>query len=841
MFGFEYPEYMPIGRVGLEVSLKPFGLDLSEAGIEKTCRELFDGWRELIGHAQNVSVLMWTSDGSEILEYDGNLESAFDWSRYIGIGNPKKELPKGDPNGDEIHHRPYLYMDNPPVMRYADLKRIIAALKRVGREMLKLNVEVGETFDPGPEFAYSDFKFHRHPEMNRGSMMDNLWIHCAARLHADHNRYAAYPNGIPEGTHFGRFLGEQFMALRRDVGFDYIWLSNGFGFSLQSWNWKGELFDGERFDDANASAIRENIRTFWREFTAVMGDTRIETRGSNLTAGMDISAHGCPIDDIYRVRTLVAPPNSPWAAIDYRFGLELAGFMSRMAHLPEKGYLFRYYTHDPWWHNSPWFDRYDRTPHDIYLPLTVARLDENGRVTPPEGINFLSADDSYGQLPRRCPVEVTPFLLDAYSHYPDAPGLITWLYPFESYVRLGLYEGKMQDMFMDDWLIENAIDQGLPLNSVIADDLFVKSDMTRWAGKILVTPVPHANTPAEQALFMALDAGCRVVLYGGAAWASDEVRALIGVAEDRPIEGELTIDTALVKDAARGFTLPKKLRHVSLLSGGGIGEIAVQGAAVLATVQDGAGNARIYATLNEHARAGRLAWMRGSFPHDQHSQSALPQQLDRREYFPVAAMLRGLLETMDVVIRFTGEQEIPDWPVMHVSMCGNMYYVTSYAKDTTAKLSLRFPEGAPLLEGNQCVYENGLTTYHADKFRHKRLTIFADQKERAVLSCERKTAENPSLDERFLIRGLKDATLTLRLPLDARVRVVEQSACKTGEGAPWMNVPGNVPFETLPDGTRRTLRPVTGDVFIAWQSDNNAGCMLGENQRHPEKFMETRR
>ena len=139
MFGFEYPEYMPIGRVGLEVSLKPFGLDLSEAGIEKTCRELFDGWRELIGHAQNVSVLMWTSDGSEILEYDGNLESAFDWSRYIGIGNPKKELPKGDPNGDEIHHRPYLYMDNPPVMRYADLKRIIAALKRVGREMLKLN------------------------------------------------------------------------------------------------------------------------------------------------------------------------------------------------------------------------------------------------------------------------------------------------------------------------------------------------------------------------------------------------------------------------------------------------------------------------------------------------------------------------------------------------------------------------------------------------------------------------------------------------------------------------------------------------------------------------------
>ena len=72
MFGFEYPKHMPVGRVCLEVSLKPFGLDMSDEGIEKTCRELFDEWRELIGHADSVAVLMWTSDGSEILEYNGD-------------------------------------------------------------------------------------------------------------------------------------------------------------------------------------------------------------------------------------------------------------------------------------------------------------------------------------------------------------------------------------------------------------------------------------------------------------------------------------------------------------------------------------------------------------------------------------------------------------------------------------------------------------------------------------------------------------------------------------------------------------------------------------------------
>ena len=41
--------------------------------------------------------------------------------------------------------------------------------------------------------------------------------------------------------------------------------------------------------------------------------------------------------------------------------------------------------------------------------------------------------------------------------------------------------------------------------------------------------------------------------------------------------------------------------------------------------------------------------------------------------------------------------------------------------------------------------------------------------------------------------------------------------------------------------SRRTLKPVSGDVFIAWQSDSNPGCMLRKKQRHPEKITKTRR
>ena len=101
-------------------------------------------------------------------------------------------------------------------------------------------------------------------------------------------------------------------------------------------------------------------------------------RGSNLSTAMDIAAHGCPIDVIYK-NNIVGPPNSPWAALDSRFGLELGGYLSHIACVPENGYDFRYYTHDPWWLNSPWFDRYGRSPHDIYLPLAVTRMNENGK------------------------------------------------------------------------------------------------------------------------------------------------------------------------------------------------------------------------------------------------------------------------------------------------------------------------------------------------------------------------------------------------------------------------------------------------------------------------------
>ena len=123
--------------------------------------------------------------------------------------------------------------------------------------------------------------------------------------------------------------------------------------------------------------------------------------------GIDLASNALPLADIYAGGfDMEPPPNSPWAAINGDFGLELAGYMSRIAELPAgKGYPFRFYVHDPWWLNSPWLDRYGREPHDIYLPLAVGRVNAAGRVETPRSIALLTIDDSYGRMPEKCPTK----------------------------------------------------------------------------------------------------------------------------------------------------------------------------------------------------------------------------------------------------------------------------------------------------------------------------------------------------------------------------------------------------------------------------------------------------
>ena len=398
-------------RVTLEMTTKPFR-SLDDASVREVCRRIFRQWDAVLRRADAVAVMFWTADGSEILEYRGRMDDEIEWARYIGIGTPSKSPRPDDPERKGLHSQSRLYMENPPRLTYGDLRRIVGIVKSVGREVSGKPVSVGATFDPSAEFVNSRFRNVTHPEIAVApSPTRNTWVSCTARLKADKEIYAGFPAGIPENTSLGALLGRQSAHFFRDLGFDYLWLSNGFGFSsIPLWGIQGPLFDGNRFDAGPAAALREDLLGFWRDFRKECPDLPLETRGTNLMPGSDLATGGTPLRDLYRGNwNMVAPPNSPWAALDGDFGLELAGYLGRISELPPGDiFPYRYYTHDPWWLNSPWLDRYGREPHDIYLPLATARLDAEGNVTRPGYLEFLTIEDSYGRTPDQVPERGDP-------------------------------------------------------------------------------------------------------------------------------------------------------------------------------------------------------------------------------------------------------------------------------------------------------------------------------------------------------------------------------------------------------------------------------------------------
>lgn len=500
-------------RITLELSLKPFK-KTDEQFIKSVCREIMQQWRPLLKNRKEIAFMLWVGDGSEILDYDGDLDRAFEWGYFIGTAN----LPLANDSDDaalSLHEKTRLYVDKPPVMTYRTLKNIIAELKRAAKKAFpNAAVFVGETFDIGPEFAISDFKYKRHPEICSGTALDRLrMVDSTALLNADDYKYAAYPHGIPQNTPFAEFLGAQTKVFFKAMGFDYIWLSNGLGFSANPWSLTGKIFDGERFYADRLAATSKKVFEFWKTFASACPNVKIETRGTNNTAGIDYATDGVPLYDIYKAnRGIVPPPNSPWAALNGNYGLEIAGHMSRVCELPGDSFLFRYYIHDPWWMNSPWQDRYDGYASDIYIPMSVARIKEDGSVQTAERLNIFTLDNSRGEMPDSCVNEPLPHILKAEKNCADEPSFAVWLYPLKEYASAKTEE-ELSEMYFGDRFIEKAINGGMPLNTVVSSDVFVKLPARFFSGRIIISPIVNSEAVLKK-LGEFVENGGSVIVYG---------------------------------------------------------------------------------------------------------------------------------------------------------------------------------------------------------------------------------------------------------------------------------------------------------------------------------------
>ncbi len=801
-------------RVTFELSPKPFR-SMTDENIHAVCAELFRAWAPLIRRVNAVAVMLWTADGSEILDYRGRLSDEIEWARYIGIGSPPKDAPADDPDRVGLHTKSHLYMENPPRMTYATLAQIVKTMKQVGHEMTGKPITVGATFDPGPEFANSQFKYVRHPEIAKGDTHGrDTWVSCIARLHADEVSYAAFPNGIPEDMSIGTFLGGQSQHFLTDMGFDYLWLSNGFGFSISAWDVKGPLFDGTHFDVAKAAGLRAQILGFWKEFRKECPRFPLETRGTNLLLGSDLATNACPLRDIYSGGfNMVTPPNSPWAALDGDFGLELVGYLSRIAELPPGDkFPFRFYVHDPWWLNSPWFDRYGREPHDIYMPLSLARINARAEVTRPTNLEFLTVDNSYGRMPEQGPNEVTPHVLSAMDSYSDAPGLMTWICPFNEYHEMVFGADPRPELaFFADWFLRGAVNAGLPLNTVVSTGNFASSLQTNpdfFNDTILISLIPTAGSAWEKRMIERIKRKLPVLFYGPISHASDAMLELLNLKASSGIENELTLQTEVELDHVLHGTQSMTINHRSILCAGAVDTVVRDNnnaeSQVLATGR-GSGIQRVYAI-----QSGSAVWIRGTFSSSiaVHGGARIPVPDDPEHFLLSEALTRAIMARFGYSIRVNKPSVGTRLPVLFGARCRNGFFLSGYAPSTIAELRLRFPWGAPVLVGTETWLEDGHSTYVMPRAWHREVRCFVDQKESSEVSCVEYYSGMVGFKRRLLMKGLKSATVTFFPEGEERVVLAVNDMR--------LHNLQSIPFTKSADGSRITASGINGSLFISW-------------------------
>lgn len=816
---------MNIANLTLEMSLKPF-TDASPETVDKVLSTLFEQWGALVRNASQLSILLWAADGSEILDYAGSLDESFEWAKYIGVANPRWEGPDpNDPDKQGIHWRPVQYTPDPPDFTYRWLKDLAARMKSSASARFGKPVKVVATFDPGPEFAKSDFKYRRHPEISMGDTMGRAsFVCCYATLKGDSRRYASFPDGIPDGTSFGTFLGRQAQAFLSDLGFDAIWLSNGFGFGLDPWTYRGALFDGERFMPEKAAKTRELTIGFWRDFSNGCRFP-VQTRGSNMSAGIDLASDAVPLREIYDAFKPQPPPNSPWAALNGDFGLELGGWMSHIAGLPEgTPFLYRFYTHDPWFLNSPWLDRYGREAHDIYLPLAVSNLDAAGRAITPSLLSILTVDDSYGRMPDKVPNEVIPRLLEGFEHAPDKPGPIVWIHPFDEMHELLLAGGRRLDetLFCDTFVC-GAINQGLPLNTVVSSANFVKGVATNPAAygeSILFAPVALLSIACVDALIGCLKAGGRLMLYGPVSNADERILGLLNLLKTNPLEGEFDLSVSSNLDSFKTGERPAKITHIPLVSGGGLDAVLADASdgdtKVLASADRGS-DSRILA-LSRSAKdwnGGRLVWIRGGMSGRPARQGHLLSPLNPAEHFFPELLPRLLLQEFGWSLLFEKYSWDSRCPVVVASRSANAFLFSGYFPDSAAtRMRVRLPQGVPVFSVMETFVEGGAGFYHMPKSWHRECRVFIEQDEAGMVSCQEAIPHTPGVKRRILLTGLKGASVKFYHEPGSEGKV---SMLLNPNGLPFL-VGKFLDFEKVScrDGEYLHAGEVTGDLLISW-------------------------
>ena len=812
-----------------------------DAYLDGLFTELFRSYRQLLKHCDAVSLLCWLGDGTDLMQYDGNPDTPIAWARWQGFAHPTGNPPR----------LPVLYTDHPIELTYGDVRRVIAAARRACADILGKPLSFILPFDPGSEFTEAPFRYERHPEILLRST-DGATIRCIdaiGRFHADSTHYAGYPDGIPEGTPFGEFLGRQARHYFADLGADGLWFSNSFGFGRSPYasGGTGQFFDGDTFRPEGNRAVRDAVLDFWTRFRREFPDVPVLCRGTDFCVGMNLVNHASAYRALYEGNRfgIVPPPNTPWPALNRNEGLALVGTLTQNAPFPEERMVLRFYTTDQWFCNNPWFDRWDRSPHNLYLNGSLCKFSPDGSLCAFSDIHVMGVDGSWGEMPSEIADEVIPHFKRAAALRPDAPPPVVWVYPFDEYDALTFGDDPQPDIpFGGDLSMIGALNHAFPLGGAVTtanlaaalgevrspesevrspksevqspksgvrspesevDNSNNSSLVTRHSSlreAVLVTPAPLPGSETERLLLAHLADGGRILCYGTLRYASPAWLSALGLAANAaPLDGEFAVEGDV------GNAPSRRLLHDAVIGQGGLRETAA-GATVLASAIAPSGECRVLAAL---APSGRAAWTRAGSGADRAGlRGRNVASRDETTWFAPERLFDVALGALGWFVR----QEnglAPDPVEFLISRNRGGFVFTGHSADDDAAVLVRAPWGAPVPVARRVRLVDGAARLPVHTWFHDEVRVFVRQRE-GVVTCRSQPVVMKALHRRWLVDGLDHADVRFYAEPDHETIYFRSAATEYGDRR------DPITPELQSDGTGIffELHDYTGPLSIGW-------------------------